>query len=571
MTMNLNWTMRLLAQVLLVFLLVVISTGMIFPAYADIPLNESSPEYYYNNGKPYWKIIKSENYYLDITESSFSTNNYFAIWIFASNVVLDGRGKTLTASGPITITSDGKGDNQRGVMVNGWWQTQNVRIKNLNVEKKFYGIVFESHENGRVENCNTSGNVRGITLWGTEYTTLNGNTASNNDEYGLELDGNNFVNHHNSLTNNTTNNNVKGGIIFHLENAYNTISGNTANGNGHFGITLPNGSHHNFLSGNATSNNPTGIHIRSSFSNTINGNTITQNRDKGLWLYDATNNIIYDNYLSNAVKNVGFDGACTGNQWNIAKTVGPNVVGGPYLGGNFWATPDGDGFSQTTPDRGDGFCDGEYSIRTGDVDYLPLREVKAVPPTVVTTSTVSPITCNTVSSGGTVTSSGGASVTARGVCWSTSANPTVNDWHTTDGTGTGPFQSTITGLNLGAAYHVRAYATNSAGTGYGADLPFSTQPFEGVAYVSLDDPLCGTHCPCYATIRDAIDAPYDAHTIKVAEGTYTGAFTLNESRAIIVEGGWNASFTSQTPNTTKIKSPTVQNGAMTFRNLTILP
>jgi len=267
---------------------VVISTGVIFPAYADIALTIGGPGYYYNDGRPYWEIRASGNYYLDITESSFFTNNYFAIRIFASNVVLDGRGKTLTASGPIT-----SGDNQRGVMVNGGWQLQNVQIKDLNVEKKFYGIVFESHENGRVENCNTSGNVRGITLWGTEYTTLNGNTASNNSEYGLELDGNNFVNHHNSLTNNTTNNNTLGGIIFNLENAYNTISGNTANDNGHFGITLPNGSHDNTLSGNTTSDNPTGILIQNSYKNVIKGNTISQNRDKGLWLYSASNNTIY--------------------------------------------------------------------------------------------------------------------------------------------------------------------------------------------------------------------------------------------------------------------------------------
>lgn len=579
MTMNVNLMMRLLAQVLLAALFMVISTGVIFPAYADTALRIGGDGYYYNNGKPYWEIKESGNYYLDITESSFSTNNYFAIRIFASDVVLDGRYKTLTASGPITITSDGKGDNQRGVMVNGWWQQKNVQIKNLNVENKFYGIVFEWHEYGRVENCNLTTNVRGITLWNAHHMTLDGNTASNNKEYGLELDAAETVtfpdvnNSNNWLTNNTVSSNGLGGIILHLENYENHIIGNTANGNGHFGITLSNGSHHNTLSGNATSNNPTGIHIRSSFSNTINGNTITQNRDKGLWFYDATDNTIYDNYLSNAVKNVGFDGTCTGNQWNIAKTYEPpNIVGGPYLGGNFWATPDGYGFSQTTPDSdGDGICDSAYTF-SGNVDQFPLHAytVTITAPT-VTTSSVSAITCNAVSSGGNVTSSGGASVTARGVCWSTSANPTVNDWHTTDGTGTGAFQSTITGLNLGAAYHVRAYATNSAGTGYGADLPFSTQPFEGVAYVSLDDPLCGTHCPCYATIRDAIDAPYDAHTIKVAEGTYTEAFTLNESRAIIVEGGWNASFTSQTPNTTKIKSPTVQNGAMTFRNLTILP
>ena len=159
---------------------------------------------------------------------------------------------------------------------------------------------------------------------------------------------------------------------------------------------------------------------------------------------------------------------------------------------------------------------------------------------------------------------------ARGVCWSTSQDPTINDRHTTDGTGTGVFQSTITGLNPGVAYHVRAYATNSAGTGYGADIPFSTKPFEGIVYVSLDDQTCGANCLCYPTIQDAIDAPYDARTIKIAGGTYTQAITLNESRVILLEGGWNDSFTLQSANTA-IKSPSVQTGSMTFRNLTIVP
>ena len=94
-------------------------------------------------------------------------------------------------------------------------------------------------------------------------------------------------------------------------------------------------------------------------------------------------------------------------------------------------------------------------------------------PTVTTTS-ASSITHNSTSSGGNVTSDGGASITARGVCWSTSANPTTADSHTTDGTGTGSFSSSITGLSPSTTYHVRAYATNSQGTAYGADLTFTT-------------------------------------------------------------------------------------------------
>jgi len=97
----------------------------------------------------------------------------------------------------------------------------------------------------------------------------------------------------------------------------------------------------------------------------------------------------------------------------------------------------------------------------------------ATTPTVTTTA-VSSITSTTASSGGNVTSDGGTSLTARGVCWSTSANPTTSNSHTSDGDTTGTFTSSITELNPGTTYHVRAYATNSAGTAYGSDLTFAT-------------------------------------------------------------------------------------------------
>lgn len=93
----------------------------------------------------------------------------------------------------------------------------------------------------------------------------------------------------------------------------------------------------------------------------------------------------------------------------------------------------------------------------------------------VTTSTPSNVTTNSATCGGNVTSDGGATVTARGVCWSTSSNPTINGNHTTDGTGTGTFTSSITGLAENTTYYVRAYATNSEGTSYGLQKSFTTE------------------------------------------------------------------------------------------------
>jgi hypothetical protein len=92
----------------------------------------------------------------------------------------------------------------------------------------------------------------------------------------------------------------------------------------------------------------------------------------------------------------------------------------------------------------------------------------------LTTAAVSNITNTTADSGGTITSDGGLEITARGVCWGTSVNPAVGSNCTSDGTGKGSFTSAITGLTANTPYHVRAFATNSLGTGYGNDLTFVT-------------------------------------------------------------------------------------------------
>ena len=105
----------------------------------------------------------------------------------------------------------------------------------------------------------------------------------------------------------------------------------------------------------------------------------------------------------------------------------------------------------------------------------------STPSSVPTVITVTPteVTQSTATGGGNITSDGGSSITARGVCWGVTADPTIDDNITSDGTGSGSFTSAVTGLAGLTEYHVRAYATNSLGTGYGEDVAFYTTDSTG--------------------------------------------------------------------------------------------
>ena len=93
----------------------------------------------------------------------------------------------------------------------------------------------------------------------------------------------------------------------------------------------------------------------------------------------------------------------------------------------------------------------------------------------ITTVSVTEITTSGAKTGGSITADGNSPITARGVVWGTATNPTIAlSTKTSNGTGSGAFQSTITGLAPNTKYYVRAYATNGSGTGYGNEFSFTT-------------------------------------------------------------------------------------------------
>lgn len=160
----------------------------------------------------------------------------------------------------------------------------------------------------------------------------------------------------------------------------------------------------------------------------------------------------------------------------------------------------------------------------------------------LTTTAVTSITTATASTGGNVTDDGNADVTARGVCYGTATKPTITDSKTSDGTGIGSFTSSLTGLTPNTMYYVRAYATNSEGTGYGSEVTFTTNPIVGATVttatpsaVTANSAVAGGDVTadggaavtekgiCWATTA----SPTTANNKIAATGAGTGAFTVN--------------------------------------------
>ncbi len=121
-----------------------------------------------------------------------------------------------------------------------------------------------------------------------------------------------------------------------------------------------------------------------------------------------------------------------------------------------------------------------YAMNSSGIAYgeeVSFTTSKVVAPT-LTTTVASAIFYTTATSGGNISNTGGGSITSRGVCWDLASNPTIEKSKTEDGTGSGSFASSITGLSANTKYFVRAYAINSSGIAYGEEVSFTTLKVE---------------------------------------------------------------------------------------------
>jgi len=162
-------------------------------------------------------------------------------------------------------------------------------------------------------------------------------------------------------------------------------------------------------------------------------------------------------------------------------------------------------------------------------DEVTFTTLPVVP--TLTTAAITAITGNSATGGGNVTVGGGADVTVRGICFGKNHNPTVSDSKTANGTGTGAFVSALAGLKGHTIYYVRAYATNSAGTGYGPEVTFTTL---------VDLPVVTTTAVTGITKISAVsggEVTYDGGGTVTARGLAWGTASNPTISGTIIDGG----------------------------------
>ena len=287
-----------------------------------------------------------------------------------ADTILEGSGFAIWAS---NITVKGftlKGNNSdSGIAVldrEGECSIENNEISNYASGIEIpVGSTFNIISSNKISNCQ-----EGITVSEGFENSVSINEVSNCQSGITFREGN-----RNTIRNNKVSNCQSG--ITYMEGFENAVNNNEISNCGD-GINMGNGDAASseigtHVENNIITKNNVGISVGGIEGGyVIAGNTISSNKN-GYEDYATGGNLIYNNYFNNTV-NVNLQGNQKAqNTWNTNRAAGKNIIGGSGIGGNYWATPGGNGFSQTHFDLdGDGISETPYSLNEVNIDDLPL-------------------------------------------------------------------------------------------------------------------------------------------------------------------------------------------------------
>jgi parallel beta-helix repeat protein len=142
----------------------------------------------------------------------------------------------------------------------------------------------------------------------------------------------------------------------------------------HFGLRVR-ASTGNQITGNHLTGNSYSFPLWYSSNNVIERNVIENSGSYGMNIGDSFDNLIYNNIFANYRNTWLAPWSVSSNTWSVPPEERENIIGGPYVGGNYWSDPSGNGISDNCLDHdGNGFCDQLASIGPGNIDFSPLTK-----------------------------------------------------------------------------------------------------------------------------------------------------------------------------------------------------
>src|SRR5574341_143409 len=264
--------------------------------------------------------------------------NSYAVYVYNSKTIL----KNVTVRSP-SVTRWSTGIYLKN--------SNNGRISGISASNNYYGIYLQSSSNNKLIGNKVSLNTfEGIyILYSGNSTLINNNMTGSRFNFGV--DGYQDSDFNNSID---TSNKVDGKPVIYTKNRKDTVYDISSNAGTIYciwcsnvtikNLTLTKNNHGIMLwkadkstvRNTSILNNRYGIYVAYSNNSSISSNQIISNSEYGIYLKNSNSSIISNNLFNNT-NNFMIKG--TVNRWNITRTTGKNIIGGPYLGGNFWANP----------------------------------------------------------------------------------------------------------------------------------------------------------------------------------------------------------------------------------------